>query len=551
MKNMAIKKEDSVSQHFYPQRVKRLPLGQVLLQKGLITEDQLIVALKEQQRQGGYLGELLVKLKFLCADALQLSLSELSGYPVCDLKNRILDRVSIQKIPLSLALKHRLILLEESLTTIKLAMADPTDVIGIDAVRMSLGFKGEILPHHCDVNQVLGGLDFYYSEKKQSLTPHSSSGENNVVELVHEILVKAVRLNVSDVHFQPDHSMIFVKYRLDGVLGVSQTLHKEVWQSISVRLKIMGGMDIAEFRRPQTGRFSLVIAGREVDFRVSIHPTLHGENIVVRVLDKSKSLLSIEELGFTPQDQEKLNGLAQMPQGMIIISGPTGAGKTTTLYSLLSHIDTTTRNVMTLEEPVEYQVSGIRQTEIRDSKVLGFAEGIRSLLRQDPDVIFVSEIRDAETAKMALRASMTGHLVLATVHANDSFSAIDRLVDLGLSPSLLLNNLICSIAQRLVRKLCLSCRQPQISPLEFQSMGCEICHQTGYKGRVALAEILLITPSVRQMILEGKNLSLLLEKAGKEGFRTLRQRGEEKGKAGITTTAELNRVLGCEMERLL
>lgn len=512
---------------------KPLPLGQVLLQKQLISQDQLHVALKEQQRQGGYLGELLVKLKFLKSEDLQNTLSELSGYPVCDLRNRILNRTIVQKIPISIAFKHRLILVEESLSFFRLAMADPADVIAIDCIRMALGCEKEIRPHHADEAEILGAIDLYYRGKEHQPSPHQ---DNDIVQLVHDIIIKAVRLNASDIHFQPDFNMIFIRFRLDGVLGPSQTLHKEIWQSISVRLKIMGGMDIAECRRPQNGRFSLTVAGREVDFRVAIHPTIYGENIVVRILDKSRSLLSLEELGFAPQDREKLRTLVQMAQGMVIISGPTGSGKTTTLYSLLSHIDTTTRNVMTLEEPVEYQVPGIRQTEIRDSKVLGFAEGIRSLLRQDPDVIFISEIRDTETAKMALRASMTGHLVLATVHANDSFGALDRLKDLGLSASLLANNLICSVAQRLVRKLCLSCRRPKV--------GCEMCHHTGYKGRIAIAEILLIPPLLRQHILDEKCPSLFLEAATKHGFQSLRQKGDEKEKSGLTTTEELDRVLG-------
>ena len=363
------------------------------------------------------------------------------------------------------------------------------------------------------------------------------------------ILTQAVKAGASDIHFQPEDQFIRLRYRIDGLLQTEQTFHKQDWSGIAVRLKIMAGLDIAESRRPQSGRFDLRLAGHQVDFRLSTHPTLFGENIVVRLLDKDKSLLRLSELGFSQTHIDYLKKVSSLPQGMIIVSGPTGSGKTTSLYALFAEMDSRNRNIMTLEEPVEYHLPGIRQTEIKEGGIISFADGVRSILRQDPDVIFIGEIRDEATAKMALRSAMTGHLVIATVHSYDCYGVPARLVDLGLQPSLLAGHILCAVSQRLVRKICPACQASPI-PNEFRNMdskirterpectqeylrtqesaifekqiskgagyGCEDCHQTGYKGRSAVVEILPFDDEIDQITANGANRSLIKQHCHKK-----------------------------------
>jgi type II secretory ATPase GspE/PulE/Tfp pilus assembly ATPase PilB-like protein len=534
------------------QAPQSLKIGEWLVAQKWITQDQLIVALKEQVRRSKRLGELLVDLGFLSDSQLLTALSTLSGFPFISLENQILDLTLVRKVPLEVALRYQVMLFQQDEQGAHLAMSDPEDLLALDKVRQILGREVPLLPYHTTTNEIAQAREIYYPQP--TLEPH----EGEVIQLIHDMILEAVRLKASDIHLSPTAHQIDVHYRQDGILYVAHTLHKERWSAISVRLKIMGGLDIAESRRPQNGRFSLVFGGREIDFRLSCHPTIHGENLVLRILDKTQSLRALDELGFEKNDIKILKELVQRPQGMILLSGPTGSGKTTTLYALLNHMDSLTRNIMTLEEPVEYYVPHIRQTEIREGGPFRFGEGVRSLLRQDPDVIFISEIRDAETAQMALRAAMTGHLVLGTIHAKDCYTIPQRLLDLGVPSSLLEGNLIAGIAQRLVRRLCEKCCYPQIITREdrkrfslprsvshvYQAGSCSSCCETGYLGREAVVESVLFNEEFFTFKSEN-SVHCLSEKISKnQKVSTLWDRGMEKVLAGKTTFAEIDRVIG-------
>ncbi|MBM3468810.1 MAG: type II/IV secretion system protein [Alphaproteobacteria bacterium] len=532
--------------------IKHSKLGEWLINQKWITSDQLIVALKEQSRGLKRLGEIVLELGFITPLQLLKALSALSGLPFISLSNQILSLSIVQKIPLKIAQDCKLILFHEDEKGAHIALADPENILALDMVRTHLGTHVSLIPYHTTLAEIEHALEVYYPQ------PTLNTEEGQTIRLVNDLILEAVRLKASDIHLSPTGQSVDIHYRQDGILCRTHTFHKDRWSSILVRLKIMANVDIAESRRPQNGRFSLTMGGREIDFRLSCHPTIHGENLVVRILDKAYSLRSLEELGFEKNDIEIIKRLVNIPQGLIILSGPTGSGKTTTLYALLSHMDALSRNIMTLEEPVEYYLPNIRQTEIREDGPIRFGEGIRSILRQDPDVIFVSEIRDSETAQMAIRAAMTGHLVLATIHARDSFSVPQRFVDLGVSPSLLSGNLVASIAQRLVRKLCKSCRHLTLISKEniqefclskkishaYQKGACEQCYQTGYRGREAIAELVLFDENFSTLIAEGKTQAILRQTWKERGGSTLWERGIEKVLTGDTSLQELNRVIG-------
>ncbi len=509
-------------------------LKDLLLYQGLVTKDQLRVAEEEQKRQPRLLGQVLVDLNFIDPIELQRILSQSTGIPFQDLTNIDLESESLFLLPLEVCKRHQAIIFksEQDHQILSIAMADPENVLDIDTLKkylhQKLGSQPKIILFHTDPQQIQAVLHQNFSSL------HASSSRQGAIARVESILNQAVQTGASDIHFQPEEQSITVRFRIDGLLRTIETFHKQDWSAVAVRLKIMAGLDIAESRRPQTGRFDLRMAGHQVDFRVSTHPTVFGENIVIRLLDKSKNLLNLTDLGFEADQIQYLKNIASLSQGLILISGPRGSGKTTTLYALFAEMDSQHRNIMTLEEPVEYQIPGIRQTEIHEGGVITFADGGRSILRQDPDVIFIGEIRDEATAKMALRSAMTGHLVIATVHSFDCYGVAARLIDLGLHPSLLSGHILCAISQRLVRKICTLCQQ----------QGCPVCSYTGYKGRCALVQILPFDSTLHRLINEGASRSLIQQYCHNNHFPDLWHDGQKKLKAGITSLSELKRVVG-------
>lgn len=459
-------------------------LREKLVARGLVTPDQLAAALIHQRHKHKLLGETLVDMGFVSDFlALQQLLAEHTGYPFIDLNTTLIKTDSY--LTYTFAVQHRLILFDFQENVFHCAMADPEDIFAKDALR-SLYPEKNFVYYHADPRQVLQALARSYP-KAQTV----SSPEMEIVQLVETLFLAAVQAEASDIHLQPEEAVVQVKFRCDGLLQPHHVLHKSLWAAVCVRLKIISRLDIAESRRPQSGHFVFQCYGRDINFRVSTHPTLHGENIVVRILDPAKVVLDLEALGFNELHLKSLRKMIQAPQGLIILSGPTGSGKTTTLYALLSSLDTQKYHIATLEQPIEYTIRGIRQTEIMHPDVLSFANGIRSLLRQDPDVLMIGEVRDEETAKMALRAAMTGHLVLTTVHAADCLGVIRRLQDLGLSAESLIPNLVGVVSQRLVRKTCHSC----------QGKGCVACKDRGCAGRTVVAELLEMTPALSVKLL--------------------------------------------------
>jgi type IV pilus assembly protein PilB len=378
------------------------------------------------------------------------------------------------------------------------------------------------------------------------------------VRLVNALVFEAVKTGASDLHFEPEENFIRLRYRYDGDLVTTHTLHKEYWSGISQRLKIMSEMNIADKLSPQDGRFNLNVGGREADFRVSALPTVHGENIVLRVLDKSNSIVPLSNLGFSDHNIKLIRKAQARPEGIIIVTGPTGSGKTTSLYSMLNEINTLDVNIMTLEDPVEYNLGLIRQSNVREGSGFTFGEGIKALLRQDPDIIFVGEVRDEVTAEQALKAAMTGHQVYTSLHTNDSFGAIPRLLDLGLQPGLLAGSIIACFAQRLVRKLCQKCKQPyKASPEEcqllgvdasspptlYKNVGCPECNNAGYKGRIAVAEILYMDEELDAVVAANGHKSELKSVARKNGFKSMLDDGVLKVYQGVTTLDALTKVI--------
>lgn len=432
-------------------------------------------------------------------------------------------------------------------------MVDVFDLPAFDRMRRYLPDDLEIQPVVVAQSELDEAIQLYYSAPIEDAI--ASDARPGVVRMLNAIISEAVQLDASDLHFEPEGHFVRLRYRLDGHLIEARTFHADDWPAVNVRLKIMAGMNIADTRRPQDGRFSFQIMGREVDFRVAAHPTVHGENIVVRILDKARSLVPLDRLGYTPGLVEQLKLRLRRPEGIVIVTGPTGSGKTTTLYSMLGFLNQPGVNIMTLEEPVEYQIARVRQSTAREAHGMGFAEGVRSILRQDPDIILIGEVRDQATAQMALRSAMTGHQVFTTLHTNDALGVVPRLIDLGLHPAMIAGNIICVLAQRLVRKLCLHCRYPRPATAEerrllgqpddrlglitYEGRGCAECRQTGFKGRVAVGEILPFTRELDELVASGATAGQIRAEAAGHGFVPMAQDGIAKVLAGEISLAEL------------
>lgn len=552
-------------------------VGAKLLEQKVISEDQLSIALKEQERLKGAktVGVILVEMGFISEGALGDILNESSGTKKFDLRSTIIDAKLVKRVPKDFATRNKMIPVSFTVDSVTIAMADVFDIVAIDQVRRFFPPNFRINPVYASEPDILSAVDQYYGYEMsiEGIQKElESSGKDNknfdetqlkgdykspVVRLVDAILTDAVRRGASDLHFEPEALFLRIRYRIDGKMVQIRSLHKDFWSAIAVRLKIMSGMNIAETRKPQDGRINSEILGRKIDFRVSTQPTINGENVVMRILDEKQSILSMEKLGFSESSINSIKKLVQRPEGMIVMTGPTGSGKTTTLYTLLNYVNSIDKNIMTLEDPVEYHIPMIRQSNIRADVGMDFASGIKALLRQDPDVILVGEIRDKDTAITAIQAAMTGHQVYSSLHTNDAIGAIPRLMNIGVPNYLMAGALIGVAAQRLARKLCPHCKKEEpVTDFEkkllgpkyasitktHKAVGCEKCN-AGYKGRVVVAEILSFDRELDDLVARGASRKEISAYALSHGFIPMVDDGLLKVAAGIIDLKELIRVV--------
>ena len=513
---------------------QHLRIGELLVQKGVVSPDQVRIALTEQKKRKEHLGKILVRLGFATETIILDVLGGALGQDKADLSKVVVDSEAIKLIPKDLSRRYRILPLtyEMNRNRLTVAMADTFNVVALDQINALLGGDVEVVPLLAGEAEIEKAIDQFYGFELsvdgilqeietgeidyESLEADSEEYSQPVVRLVNALLADAVKRSASDIHFEPEQGFLRFRYRIDGVLRQVRSLHKNYWSAIAVRLKVMSGMDIAETRAPQDGRISLSLSGRPIDFRVSTIPTVHGENIVLRILDRQKGIVELDKLELEEDVLNTLKLMVARPEGIILVTGPTGSGKTTTLYSVLNHLNTESVNIMTLEDPVEYPMGMIRQSSVNESVRLDFASGIRSMMRQDPDIILVGEIRDEDTAQMAFRAAMTGHQVFSTLHTNTALGAIPRLLDIGLRPDIMAGNIIGIVGQRLIRSLCEQCKQPyEPSDIErrllglkassmrqslFKPTGCVACEHQGYKGRTALIELLKFDRDIDELI---------------------------------------------------
>ncbi|MFH0935320.1 MAG: ATPase, T2SS/T4P/T4SS family [Candidatus Omnitrophota bacterium] len=559
-------------------------LTEILINNKLITKEQLDQALEVQKNKGGRLSDIIVDLKFIKEKELISTLSAELGFPLIDLRRFKIDYEVAKLIPADIARHYQIIPLSKMGETITLAMADPLNIFAIDHVNSLTGFK--INPIISSVQDILQTIELAYpdatkgvidqlvkemavssiefvQEEKEILPSDQELGlisrQGPVIQVTNMILEEAIKNKASDVLIEPLEKTLRVRFRIDGILQEQKSPPKKMHPPIVSRVKVMSDLNIAEHRLPQDGRFKIQLSGKEVDFRVSILPSGFGEKIAMRVLDKSQANLDIEKLGFNQVCIAKLKKAALLPHGMILVCGPTGSGKTTTLYSILKFVDSPEKNIVTVEDPIEYQLEGINQVTVRPEIGLSFAATLRSILRQDPNVIMIGEIRDYETVDIAIKSALTGHLVLSTLHTTTAPGSIVRLVNMGVEPYLINSSVVCIVSQRLVRKVCGRCKESyslkkglaqnlklglsQPESVEFyRGKGCAHCFNTGYAGRTAIAEVLMLNANIRDLILKKAQEHVIKEQACKEGMKTLRQEGIEAALAGMTSLEEVLRV---------
>ncbi len=549
------------------------PLGEMLISKGVITSDQLQIAVKEQARTGKRLGEVLVSLGFCIEEDISSVVARQVGVKMVELQKIEPDSKALDLVDQEFAKQNKLVPVKLDGDSLVVAMDNTLDVMIIDQLQARTGKFIEVCQAtESDILQAIE--DFYGGVSSQddiieqlSLQAEQTGstegeeeeeGESPVVKLVDQILLKGVKIGCTDIHLEPDTNTIRTRYRIDGILQQGPSLPKSLQSSLIARIKIMSNLNIAESRLPQDGRFRFHIGKRQIDLRVSSFPTVHGENIVMRLLDKAKVILGLDKLGFTPKNLEHFKRMISRPSGIILVTGPTGSGKTTTLYAALTYLNNSERKIVTLEDPVEYEIPLIRQGQINVRAGFTYSAGMRSILRQDPDIILVGEIRDVETAEIAIQAAMTGHLVFSTLHTNDAASAFPRLIDMGIESFLVSSSVIGVVAQRLIRKICPDCKT-KYTPTEeewgklglkegdrkykfYQGKGCNTCSETGYSGRCAIYEVLSISPRIEKLILERADEPEIQAVAIEEGMMTLFHDALIKAVNGQTSIAEVLRV---------
>jgi type IV pilus assembly protein PilB len=580
-------------------------IGELLLKEKRITPEQLQEALNYQRQQGGKLGFNLIKLGFVKDDEITALLSKQYGVPSIALGSFDVDPAVVKLVPAETAQKYQIIPLSRSGATLTIAMTDPTNVFAMDDIKFMTGYNVE--PVVASETAVIDAIQKYYNKAGSAPTGNGAAGngqsalevaskaledmpalagdtgdvevleefeeisaealakqgeEAPVIKLVNVILMSAIQKGASDIHIEPYEKELRVRYRIDGILYNIMQPPMKFRDAITSRIKIMSKLDIAEKRLPQDGRIKIRFQDngemRDIDFRVSCLPTLFGEKIVLRLLDKTKLMLDMTKLGFEKESLTKFEVAIEKPWGMVLVTGPTGSGKTNTLYSSIARINIPTTNIMTAEDPVEFNLMGVNQVQVKESIGLNFAAALRSFLRQDPNIILVGEIRDFETAEIAVKAALTGHLVLSTLHTNDAPSTINRLMNMGIEPFLVASSLNLVCAQRLVRRICKNCTEPDPTPAQAlvqagftadeaktvvpnKGKGCDKCNNTGFKGRVGLYEVMEVTEEIRELILVGASALELRRKAVDEGMITLRRSGLLKVKDGVTTIEEIVR----------
>src|SRR5688572_10416657 len=557
---------------------KKLRLGELLVQQGLITTDQLSIALAEQRHNNTPIGRLLVRLGFVTESAIRDIMARTIGQESIDLGQVVADPEALKLVNQDFARRNRVlpIAFDRNEQVLTIATTEIFNVVAMDQLRGMLGAQVEIKTLLASEAQLGDYIDHFYGYELSvdGILKEIETGEIDyeslqvagggdeytqpMVRLVNALLVDAVKRGASDIHFEPEYAFLRIRYRIDGVLETVRSLHKTYMAGITVRLKVVSGMNIAETRAPQDGRLSLTLNGRPIDFRVSTQPTIYGENIVLRVLDREKSIISLDRMNLARDAVDRINLMLARPEGILIVTGPTGSGKTTTLYSLLAQVNDETVNIMTLEDPVEYPLTLMRQTSVGEVSRMDFADGIRSIMRQDPDIILVGEVRDKETAEMAFRAAMTGHQVFTTLHTNSALGAFPRLLDIGIQPDIMAGNIIGVIAQRLVRVLCASCKEayePQreermllgdlgeMSPVLYRPVGCRSCEGKGYKGRTPIMEILQMDSDMDDLVARRASAKELRTAAMAKGFRSLDEAGLLRVMDGVTTLTEVSRAV--------
>ena len=547
-------------------------LGEKLVEKGLINSTQLEQALQESRKTGIPLKQSILKLGFIDEEIVSHVQAEEVGLPFINLSDYLIDQQVLRRVPEEMARRYMLIPLFKIGSVLTVAMANPYDVMAIDEVRLQSGC--EVEPVVSTQTAIQKAIDQYYGmtqtvdqivkaidldsqvslDKTDIQVLEKGVEEAPIVKLVNFILTRAIREGASDIHIEPEEASLEVRFRLDGALHQAESPPKHLQSAIISRIKVLAGMDIAEKRKPQDGRIKLKMEGREIDIRISTFPTAFGENVVLRLLDRSRILLGLDELGFSPEVLKQYQQLVVKPYGLILVTGPTGSGKTTSLYTTLNGMDYKTKHILTLEDPIEYHLKGIRQAQVNPKVGLTFASGLRSMLRQDPDVIMVGEIRDSETAEISIQAALTGHLVLATLHTNNAAGALTRLIDMEIEPFLVSSSVIGVLAQRLVRKVCERCKEtfqpPQvlleqlglskIETMQFhRGAGCRHCRSLGYNGRGGIFELLLMDEAIRRLVIERASTQEIQETAQQHGMKVLRQDGLAKAALGITTLEEV------------
>jgi general secretion pathway protein E len=563
--------------------MRRIPLTDILLATTALTKEQITRAEEIHAQRGLRLEEVLVKQNFISeAELLQAQAQQLGLSCWKELPESEFDLTLMRQVPLAFARQHKLVPIRHQDGHILVAMNDPLDLQPLDDV--SLLLKAPVEAVLSPEREIIGVLNRLYDSESQTAAKviedldaadmgrlaHNLEGpqdildqdsEAPIIQLVNLILSQAAQDRASDIHLEPFERSLKVRYRIDGVLHEVLSPHKRLQSAITSRLKIMADLNIAEKRLPQDGRIAIRVRNKEIDIRVSVLPTAFGERLVLRLLDKSDALLSLEDIGFAPELLRIYTRLVQRPNGIILVTGPTGSGKSTTLYATLQRINAPEVNIITVEDPIEYQLNGVGQIQVNPKIDLTFANGLRSILRQDPDIIMVGEIRDRETAEIAIQASLTGHLVFSTLHTNDAASAVTRLLDMGIEPFLISSSVLAMMAQRLVRVICASCREPFEPNAEilreigltpeacapyggklFRGRGCDACRGSGYRGRSGIYELLALDDPVRTLIMQQANANTIKNAAVQRGMRTLLQDGARKVLQGTTTVEEILRV---------